>query len=119
ALLLKDGSALSGRSGKLARLEEMLEEVIALGDRALIFTQYAEMGALLKARLEETTGREALFLHGGTPAAQRDRMVTRFQAEGRTPPIFILSIKAGGTGLNLTRANPVGQLARWWDRAGR
>src|SRR5207302_624445 len=74
-LFLHDASALPGRSGKLARLEEMLEEVLAAGDRALIFTQYAEMGRLLRAHLEATTGREVLFLHGGTPAVERDRMV--------------------------------------------
>src|SRR5437588_1630374 len=95
AQFVGDGSALPNRSGKLARLEEMLEEVLAAGDRALIFTQYAEMGRLLRAHLEATTGREVLFLHGGTPAVERDRMVARFQAEGRGPHLFVLSLKAG------------------------
>ena len=116
-LLLKDRSAIAGRSGKLARLNEMLDEVVALHDRALIFTQYAEMGALLKAHLEQELGQEVLFLHGGTPAAQRDRMVSRFQAEGRGPQVFVLSLKAGGTGLNLTRANHVFHFDRWWNPA--
>jgi SNF2 family DNA or RNA helicase len=117
ALFLHDNSALSGRSGKLARLGEMLDEVVDVGDRALLFTQYAEMGTLLKEYLESRLGREVLFLYGGTPAAERDRMVARFQAEGKGPPVFILSIKAGGTGLNLTRANHVFHFDRWWNPA--
>jgi len=116
AQFLGDNSALPGRSGKLARLGEMLEEAIEVGDRALVFTQFAEMGAILKRHLEETFGREALFLHGGVPKAQRDRMVERFQTDGG-PPLFILSLKAGGTGLNLTRANHVFHFDRWWNPA--
>ena len=117
ALFLHDGSALPGRSGKLARLGEMLEEVVAAGDRALVFTQYAEMGTLLREHLEQLLDREVLFLHGATSAARRDGMVVRFQAEGRGPSVFILSIKAGGTGLNLTRANHVFHFDRWWNPA--
>ena len=117
ALFLHDGSALPGRSGKLGRLQEMLEEVIALDDKALLFTQYAQMGTLLKGYLEATFGREVLFLSGSTPAAERDRMVARFQAEGKGPQLFVLSIKAGGTGLNLTRANHVFHFDRWWNPA--
>ncbi|MBX0330996.1 DEAD/DEAH box helicase [Oscillochloris sp. ZM17-4] len=116
AHFLKDGSALGERSGKLARLDEMLEEVLAADDRALIFTQFAEMGGLLQAHLSERLGAEAIFLHGGTPAKSRDGLVRRFQApEG--PPIFILSLKAGGVGLNLTRANHVFHFDRWWNPA--
>ncbi len=117
ALFLHDGSQLSGRSGKMSRLGEMLEEVITVGDRALIFSQYAEMGRLLKEHLEEKFGREVLFLHGGTPAPERDRIVARFQAEAKGPHIFVLSLKAGGTGLNLTRANHVFHFDRWWNPA--
>jgi SNF2 family DNA or RNA helicase len=117
ALLLHDASALAGRSGKLARLTEMLEEVLAVGDRALIFTQYAEMGKLLQEHVQTTFGREALFLHGGTAATARDRMVARFQSEGAGPQIFLLSLKAGGTGLTLTRANHVFHFDRWWNPA--
>jgi SNF2 family DNA or RNA helicase len=71
----------------------------------------------LQRHLQETLGRETLFLHGGTPAAARERMVARFQADGRGPQLFILSIRAGGTGLNLTRANHVFHFDRWWNPA--
>ncbi|MGH2353023.1 MAG: DEAD/DEAH box helicase, partial [Chloroflexota bacterium] len=117
ALFLHDGSALAGRSGKLARLEEMLEEAISVGDRALIFTQYAEMGELLQGYLAKRLSCETLFLHGGTPATQRDRLVARFQAETDGPPLFVLSLKAGGTGLNLTNASHVFHFDRWWNPA--
>ena len=117
AQFLRDNSPLPGRSGKLARLTEMMEEVIETGDRALVFTQFAEMGALLKRQLEETFGHEVLFLHGGVPKAQRDRMVDRFQKDEGGPPVFILSLKAGGTGLNLTRASHVFHFDRWWNPA--
>ena len=110
-------SALEGRSGKLARLQELLEEVLAEGDRSLIFTQFAEMGALLAAFLPKSTGAATQFLHGGTPVKMRDQMVSRFQEDEHAPPIFILSIKAGGTGLNLTRANHVFHFDRWWNPA--
>ncbi|MGH7961989.1 MAG: DEAD/DEAH box helicase, partial [Candidatus Binatia bacterium] len=117
AQFLGDNSALPGRSGKLARLTEMLEEVLAVGDRALVFSQFAEMGALLRRHLQEAFGREVLFLHGAVPKQQRDRMIERFQAEGDGPQIFLLSLKAGGTGLNLTRANHVFHFDRWWNPA--
>jgi SNF2 family DNA or RNA helicase len=117
ALLMHDGSPLAGRSGKLARLGEMLEEVIAGDERALVFTQYAEMGRLLVEYLRNTLDREVLFLHGGTPMAERDRLVTEFQTDANGPPVFVLSLKAGGTGLNLTRANHVFHFDRWWNPA--
>jgi intein/homing endonuclease/superfamily II DNA or RNA helicase len=117
AHFIGDGSRLAGRSGKLARLEEMLEEVLAEGDKALVFTQFAEMGALLRHHLQETLGCEVLFLHGGTNKKQRDLMVQRFQQEKRGAPIFILSLKAGGVGLNLTAANHVFHFDRWWNPA--
>ena len=101
----------------MARLAEIAEEMLAAGDRALIFTQYAEMGAILKKFLQEMFGREALFLHGGVPREKRDEMVRRFQEDENAPPFFILSLKAGGTGLNLTRANHVVMFDRWWNPA--
>ena len=117
AQFLGDNSGITDRSGKLARLTEMLEEVIEVGDRALVFSQFAEMGHILRRHVQETFGREALFLHGGVPKRQRDRMVERFQDEGDGPQVFILSLKAGGTGLNLTSANHVFHFDRWWNPA--
>ena len=107
AQFLGDESPLPGRSGKLSRLTEMVEELLAEGDRALIFSQFADMGERLRRHLSATFGQEALFLHGGVPAHKRDRMVERFQNGGDSGPrLFVLSLKAGGTGLNLTRRQP-------------
>jgi SNF2 family DNA or RNA helicase len=117
AQLLRDNSPLEARSGKLTRLSEMIEEAMSVGDRVLIFSQFAEMGFMLQRHLQETFGRETLFLHGGVPKKQRDQMVERFQEEKDGPPLFILSLKAGGTGLNLTRANHVFHFDRWWNPA--
>jgi SNF2 family DNA or RNA helicase len=117
AHFLGDRSVLGDRSGKLARLEEMLEEVVAADDRALVFTQYAEWGKELQVYLREKLGKDVLYLHGGTPRHVRDRLVSRFQNDRRGPPIFILSLKAGGTGLNLTRASHVFHYDRWWNPA--
>ncbi|MBD2092113.1 DEAD/DEAH box helicase [Microcoleus sp. FACHB-1515] len=113
------------QSGKLQRLTEMLEELLsegdtapgALRDRALIFTQFAEWGKLLKPFLEQQFGREVLFLYGGTSKKQREEMIDRFQNDPQGPRIFILSLKAGGVGLNLTRANHVFHFDRWWNPA--
>jgi SNF2 family DNA or RNA helicase len=117
AHFMADGSSLARRSGKLARLEEMLEEMLAEGDKALIFTQFAEMGMLLRQYLQEAFGREALFLYGGTSKQQRDLLIHRFQEERRGAPFFILSLKAGGVGLNLTAASHVFHFDRWWNPA--
>jgi SNF2 family DNA or RNA helicase len=118
AQFLRDNSPVPGRSGKLARLTEMLEEALAEGDRALVFSQFAEMGAILVRHLQETFGEDVLFLHGAVPKAKRDAMVERFQkAERGGPRLFVLSLKAGGTGLNLTRANRVFHYDRWWNPA--
>jgi len=114
---LGDGSALGDRSGKLARLTEMLEEVLAEGDHALIFTQFAEMGEMLHRHLQETLSTEVIFLHDGVPVRQRERMITRFQEDPSGPRIFVLSLKAGGFGLNLTRARHVFHFDRWWNPA--
>jgi SNF2 family DNA or RNA helicase len=108
---------LNGRSGKLNRLIEMLEELLAAGERALIFTQFAEMGHLLARHLPNALGSNVLYLHGGTPSHMRDEMVRRFQEEEKGPSLFILSLKAGGLGLNLTRASHVFHFDRWWNPA--
>jgi SNF2 family DNA or RNA helicase len=104
-------------SGKLMRLRDMLEEVVDVGDRALIFTQFAEWGKLLKPYLEEEFQSEVFFLYGSTKRAQREEMIDRFQHDPQGPKLFILSLKAGGVGLNLTRANHVFHFDRWWNPA--
>ncbi|KAA0214179.1 MAG: DEAD/DEAH box helicase [Leptolyngbya sp. PLA3] len=121
--LLKDHDFESGRppdpsrSGKCVRLLEMLDEVLAEGDQALIFTQFRQMGHLLTAMLEHELDREILFLHGGTPQTQRQKIVETFQKADGTRPILILSLKAGGVGLNLTAATHVFHFDRWWNPA--
>ena len=112
-----DAAKETSRSGKLARLTEMLDEALSVGDRTLIFTQFAEMGHFLKSFLQESLGVPTLLLYGGTPAKKREIIVQRFQEDPNGPPIFILSLKAGGTGLNLTRANHVFHFDRWWNPA--
>jgi SNF2 family DNA or RNA helicase len=116
AHFLGDDTPLPNRSGKLTRLEEMLDELLAAGDQALIFTQFAEFGGRLRAHLQSHLGQEVLYLHGGTPAEERDRLVARFQSPDG-PSVFVLSLRAGGVGLNLTRANHVFHYDRWWNPA--
>jgi len=118
AQFLQEGEAatMANRSGKLTRLVEMLEEIREVDERVLIFTQYAQLGTLLQTYLRSHFVDEVLFLHGGTAAKKRDEMVRRFQSENG-PPIFILSLKAGGTGLNLTHANHVFHFDRWYNPA--
>ena len=117
AQYLKQDTLGQHNSGKLLRLEEMLDEALAEGDRALIFTQFAEWGKLLKPHLEKQLGRETFFLYGSTSKKQREEMIDRFQHDPQGPPIMILSLKAGGVGLNLTRANHVFHFDRWWNPA--
>ncbi|MFE7132036.1 DEAD/DEAH box helicase [Streptomyces sp. NPDC057638] len=105
---------IAGRSGKLALLDELLETILAEGGSALVFTQYVSMGRLLSRHLGDRAIPSQL-LHGGTPVAERQRMVDRFQS-GETP-VFLLSLKAAGTGLNLTRAGHVIHYDRWWNPA--
>ncbi|WP_433269348.1 DEAD/DEAH box helicase [Actinosynnema sp. CS-041913] len=116
AQLLGDGSRVAGRSGKVARLEEILDEALADGDKALCFTQFTGFGGLVVPHLAARFDTEVLFLHGGTTKKARDEMVRRFQSDDG-PSIFVLSLKAGGTGLNLTAANHVIHLDRWWNPA--
>lgn len=112
-----DERALRGRSGKLARLMEMMEEVLAEGERALIFTQYTEMGELLVRHFADVFDVDVPFVHGGVQIHERDRIVQEFQEHADGPPVLILSLKAGGTGLNLTRASHVFHFDRWWNPA--
>ncbi|MFF3224700.1 DEAD/DEAH box helicase [Nocardia suismassiliense] len=120
AHFLGDGSGVlhrgSHRSGKLALAEDVLDAVLADGEKALLFTQFREFGELIAPYLVERFGTEVPFLHGGVPKQRRDTMVTRFQ-EPEGPPLMLLSLKAGGTGLNLTAANHVVHLDRWWNPA--
>lgn len=117
AHFLADGSSLPHRSGKCDRLTEMLEEALAEGDRAIIFTQFRQMGELLKKLLQESLDCKVLFLHGGTTRKNRDAMVDCFQDANGDAPLFLLSLKAGGYGLNLTAASHVFHFDRWWNPA--
>jgi SNF2 family DNA or RNA helicase len=116
ALLLHDRSAVGARSGKVIRLEEICEEILAEGDKALLFTQFTEFAAMLLPHLAARFGTDISYLHGGTSKKRRDELVTRFQS-GEGPPLFLLSLRAGGTGLNLTAASHVIHLDRWWNPA--
>lgn len=95
----------------------MLEEVVSERDKALIFTQFTEMGGALQRYLSSKLKCDILYLHGGVAQKNRDKMVTLFQSGSDGAPIFIISIKAGGTGLNLTKANHVFHFDRWWNPA--
>jgi hypothetical protein len=116
SLVAHDGDMACERSSKLERLMSLAEEMFEAGDSALVFTQYVEMGNILKYQLQERFGREALFLRGSMSRDARDEMIRRFQ-EGTGPRFFVLSLKAGGVGLNLTRANHVVMFDRWWNPA--
>ncbi|WP_253905680.1 DEAD/DEAH box helicase [Arthrobacter sp. H5] len=116
AQLLHDRSPIGQRSGKVIRLEEILDEILAEGDKVLCFTQYTEFAEMLLPHLAARFDTDVAYLHGGTTRQNRTEMVRRFQSDGG-PPIFLLSLKAGGTGLNLTAANHVIHLDRWWNPA--
>lgn len=103
-------------SGKMERMLEILDSIADVGESALIFTQYVGMGELLVSMLGRKYGKEPYFLHGGVPKRERDEMVRAFQA-GEGTEFFVLSLKAGGVGLNLTRANHVLHYDRWWNPA--
>jgi SNF2 family DNA or RNA helicase len=111
-----DGGVLDGRSGKLARLEQIMGQVFAAGERMLIFTHFATWGERLATHLSEQTGLDISCYHGGLARGARDRLVQSFQ-KGRGPGALVLSLKAGGTGLNLTAANHVVLYDRWWNPA--
>jgi len=114
AQLLHDGSPIGHRSGKVVRLEEILETILAEGDKVLCFTQYAEFASMLVPHLSARFDQEILYLHGGTPKKWRDVMVERFQSDDG-PSMFLLSLKAGGTGLTLPAAAPVAHPDRRGD----
>ncbi|MCI3934738.1 DEAD/DEAH box helicase [Streptomyces sp. AN091965] len=112
--LKEDAPRLTGRSGKLELLDELLDTILAEDASVLVFTQYVQMARLIEQHLA-ARGVPTQFLHGGTPIAEREAMVQRFQ-DGEVP-VFLLSLKAAGTGLNLTRAEHVVHYDRWWNPA--
>jgi non-specific serine/threonine protein kinase len=111
-----EGDYAAARSGKFERLGAICEELAERQERVLVFTQFREMAEPLAAHLSEIFGRPGLVLHGGTAVAKRQGLVEQFQGEGG-PPFFVLSLKAGGTGLNLTAASQVIHFDRWWNPA--
>ncbi len=113
---LGDGDFAAEHSGKFGRLRELAEEIAARQEKVLIFTQFRTMTTPLAAFLAQVFGRPGLVLHGGTAVAERQKLVDRFQLEDG-PPFFVLSLKAGGTGLNLTAASHVIHFDRWWHPA--
>ncbi|NGZ77255.1 DEAD/DEAH box helicase [Saccharibacillus alkalitolerans] len=116
-----DLDTLIEQSAKLSRLVAMVKELRAEGERCLIFTQYIGMGEMMQRVLSEELGENVLYLNGSTPRTARERMIEKFQAKeqppGETTAVFILSLKAGGVGLNLTAANHVFHVDRWWNPA--
>ena len=111
-----DGDYAEERSGKFIRLRELAEEIASRQEKALIFTQFREMTGPIATFLSTLFGRPGLVLHGGTPVSERKKLVDRFQHEDG-PPFFVLSLKAGGSGLNLTAASHVIHFDRWWNPA--
>ncbi len=114
AQYLKQPGPLRDRSGKLSLFDELTDVILAGGESMLVFTQYTQMATLLQQHLD-ARGIRSLFLHGGVPVPRREEMVAEFQAGGA--PVFLLSLKAGGTGLTLTRATHVLHYDRWWNPA--
>ncbi|NMF85667.1 DEAD/DEAH box helicase [Nodosilinea sp. P-1105] len=113
---LQDGSDFTAhRSHKLTRLTEMVEEVMAEGESLLVFTQFTELGAALEKYLRHTCHFNTYYLHGGTSRNKREAMITQFQDPGTDPSAFVLSLKAGGVGITLTKANHVFHFDRWWN----
>ena len=113
----KEKGNFENRSGKLLRLCELIEQIRETEERVLIFTQYAEMGSILQYYLQERFSEPVYYLNGSVPKAKRDEMIESFQNSINAPKIFILSLKAGGTGITLTKANHVIHYDRWWNPA--
>lgn len=114
--LTKTGDYSPAASGKFTRLAELAEEIASRGEKVLVFTQFRELAEPLEGHLQTLFGRAGLILHGGTPVKQRQQMVEAFHRDDG-PPFFVLSLKAGGTGLNLTAASHVIHFDRWWNPA--
>jgi len=114
---LDDDGPLEGRSGKLYRTQHLLDAIVQKGERALVFTQYRKMGTRLQRYFDKRYKTSIPFLHGGTPQQGRDEMVRVFQEDEEAPPILLISLRAGGTGLNLTKATHVLHYDRWWNPA--
>jgi non-specific serine/threonine protein kinase len=114
--LLGDGGYDPAESGKFVRLKDICEEIASRQEKVLIFTQFREIIEPIASFLGEIFGREGLVLHGGTQVKKRKTLVDMFQKE-EGPPFFVLSLKAGGTGLNLTAASHVIHFDRWWNPA--
>lgn len=117
ALFLKNGDLQPELSGKAEMLLTLLESIVGSGQKVLVFTQFREMGDMLQQMIEQRLGERPLFLHGGCTIRQRQEMVDRFQQSPRTDRIFLLSLKAAGTGLNLTAASHVIHYDLWWNPA--
>ncbi len=118
AQFLQDGSEFTAaRSHKLARVDEMIDEVLQEGDSLLLFTQFTEIGDAMEKQLRERFHCPVYYLHGGTTRLRREAMIERFQDRDSPPGVFVLSLKAGGVGITLTRANHVFHFDRWWNPA--
>ncbi len=118
AQFLQDNSPFdANRSHKLERLADMLAEVLAAGESALVFTQFTEIGAQLERYLKTHLNCQTYYLHGGTSRSKREQMIAHFQDAESPPAVFVLSLKAGGVGITLTRANHVFHFDRWWNPA--
>ncbi|NEO87275.1 MAG: DEAD/DEAH box helicase [Spirulina sp. SIO3F2] len=115
--LQDDSDFTAARSHKLTRLTEMVEEVKAEGESLLIFTQFTELGAALEKYLRQTCHLNTYYLHGGTARKKREAMIAAFQDPETEPSVFVLSLKAGGVGITLTKANHVFHFDRWWNPA--
>jgi len=118
AHFLQDGSAFtSERSHKLSRLAEMIEEVVESGESVLVFSQFTEIGEALERYVRQTLHTNTYYLHGGTSAKRREQMIAEFQDPETEPSVFLLSLRAGGVGITLTKANHVFHFDRWWNPA--
>ncbi len=114
---LKDGQFVPSLSGKTEMLLDLIDSIVESGEKVLVFTQFKEMGDMLQRFIEERIGVQPMFLHGGCSIKQRKEMVDRFQQNKHSDRVFILSLKAAGTGLNLTAATHVVHYDLWWNPA--